>query len=145
MWYGICSLLKVERWLIFGNVCVILVACRVDLLAIMPHFIFLLSVEIDYRFVKIRFKLFSVEFWLSHWQASTPLNFYTDNNLYWGRQRSQKLAIFASLQQNYDIWIKDTYMYINFDVGYFAEIACSWSKPDVVAFAVQLHTHHYGK
>ncbi|CAG2208822.1 PAM [Mytilus edulis] len=28
--------------------------------------------------------------------------------------------------------------------GYFAEIACSWSKPAVVAFAVQLHTHHYG-
>ncbi|CAG2208826.1 PAM [Mytilus edulis] len=29
-------------------------------------------------------------------------------------------------------------------IGYFAEVACRWDKPDVVAYAVQVHTHHVG-
>ncbi|XP_071120582.1 peptidylglycine alpha-amidating monooxygenase-like [Mytilus edulis] len=40
--------------------------------------------------------------------------------------------------------LTDGFIPANSEKGYFAEIACSWSKPDVVAFAVQLHTHHYG-
>lgn len=31
------------------------------------------------------------------------------------------------------------------NTGYFAEVACRWDKPDVVAYAVQVHTHHVGK
>ncbi|XP_052065303.1 peptidyl-glycine alpha-amidating monooxygenase-like [Mytilus californianus] len=40
--------------------------------------------------------------------------------------------------------LTDGFIPANKEKGYFAEIACSWSKPDVVAYAVQVHTHHYG-
>lgn len=36
------------------------------------------------------------------------------------------------------------HVYWCFNSGYFTEIACPWTKPEVVAFGVNLHTHHKG-
>ncbi|XP_076113532.1 peptidyl-glycine alpha-amidating monooxygenase-like [Mytilus galloprovincialis] len=40
--------------------------------------------------------------------------------------------------------LTDGFIPANKEKGYFAEVACRWDKPDVVAYAVQVHTHHVG-
>ncbi|XP_071120581.1 peptidyl-glycine alpha-amidating monooxygenase-like [Mytilus edulis] len=42
------------------------------------------------------------------------------------------------------LMLTDGYIPANMEKGYFAEVACRWDKPDVVAYAVQVHTHHVG-